>query len=291
MHILLKRIVEQQGVQGQYYDLGVDFSNFRRMLDGADGQIQQRFEQAIGAKLIGKRVRAKASRGYKQFVKNYEFDVTKITIDDYYDNFVVVAYDNTTPKPKEYFLKSGFKVEILGPATGAPSPQKGGPEPTPAPTPNNPTKGPNMAQHQPMAYAPPGRTPKEEEALKESDAKEHTGYSVEAIEQDIKPWLPTILSKPETAMRDFIKGLGWIETIGRGKTIAVFELKIPTNTLRIRISPQAVEQILHKISKDASTISTTYKLKKMELNETKDEWRLVIVKHMTDKSVIAGAGQ
>ena len=82
------------------------FTNyFRRTIDGTSEQIKHKFEQAIGEKLNGKRVRARASRGYKQYVKDYEFDIVKISLDDYYDNYVVVAHDNTTPKPKEYFLK------------------------------------------------------------------------------------------------------------------------------------------------------------------------------------------
>ena len=85
MQISLKRILEQQGME-QFYDLGKDFSNFRRTIDGADEQIKQRFEQAINSKLNGKRIKARASRGYKQYVKDYEFDVVKVTIDDYYDN-------------------------------------------------------------------------------------------------------------------------------------------------------------------------------------------------------------
>src|ERR1035437_3143126 len=164
--ISLLRVVESYGAEGQYYDLGKDFSAFRRMIDGADQQVRQQYEKQISTKLVGKRIRAWASRGYKQFVKNYEFDVTRITLDDYYDNFVVVAYDNTTPKPKEYFLKPGFKVQILGPSTGQPSPQKGG-DPrfeTPksvGPTTIQPKLNPNAAQSQPMALAPAGKTPSE----------------------------------------------------------------------------------------------------------------------------------
>ena len=159
--IKLSRIVESYGAQGQYYDLGKDFSAFRRMIDGADQQVKQQYEKAISDKLVGKRVRARASRGYKQFVKDYEFDVAKVTLDDYYDNFVVVAYDNTTPKPKEYSSQTGFKVQILGPSTGAPSPQKGG-DPRfekpvqPGPTTIQPKQYPTAAQFQPMALAPAG---------------------------------------------------------------------------------------------------------------------------------------
>ena len=101
--IKLKRIVESYGAEGQLYDLGQDFSAFRRMIDGADQQIRQQYEKQIASKLVGKRVRARASRGFKQYVKDYEFDVTKVTLDDYYDNFVVVAYDTLDSKTKRVF--------------------------------------------------------------------------------------------------------------------------------------------------------------------------------------------
>ena len=286
MIIKLKSLlVEQQGVEGQYYDLGKDFFNFKRMVDGADEQIKQKYENAINAKLAGKRIRAKASRGYKQYVKIYEFDVSRITLDDYYDNFVIVAHDNTTPKAREFFLKSGSKIQILGPATGQAAPQKpGAPKPSPAPIPTNPKKNATKAQREPMAIAPAGRTPGEE-PMKE-DQHNHEAYPIDAIGQDIKPWLPSLLLKPETAMRDFITGLGWMQTVGRGKTMAIFELKIPVDFLKPQVTPEVVKQVLAKVSKPEGTIATEYKLKKMEMTEGKDEWKLQIIKTMTDRTAI-----
>mgnify|MGYP007002354048 FL=1 len=104
----LKKLIESYGAAGQYYDLGKDFANFRRMVDGATQQIRLQYEKIISSRLAGKRVRARSSRGYKQYVKDYEFDIVRISIDDYYGNYVVVAHDSTTPKPKEYFLRTEF---------------------------------------------------------------------------------------------------------------------------------------------------------------------------------------
>lgn len=270
--IKLKKILEQYGAEGQYYDLGKDFSNFHRYIEGADSQITQQFEKSIGAQLVGKRIRARASRGYKQYVKDYEFDVTKVTLEDYYDNYVVVAYDSTTPKPKEYFLKPGFKVQIIGPATGQPSPQKGG-KPTPIPTPIQPKKNPDVAQSQPMALAPSGQTPSEQPLDEEGDGKEqeyYDAYPIDDIMEDIKTWLPTLLLKPKTAVRDFVKGLGW-----KAKNKAVFDLKIPLDVLKKGVTPEAVQRIL------AST-GGQFTLKKMELNDNKDEWTVRIIKTMRD---------
>jgi len=289
--ISLRRIVEQQDSTGQYYDLGRDFANFKRAIDGSFEQVKQKFEQAIGSKLVGKRVRARASRGYKQYVKDYEFDVTKITLDDYYDNYVVVAHDNTTPKPKEFFLKPGFKVTILGPATGEPSPQKGGPDKATDQTPKagtptqpqaTPKTQPDAAQHQPMAQAPAGNTPSERPLEEDGGGTGHyDAYSVDTIAQDIKPWLPKILAKPETALRDFITGLGWLKDYGQGKTIALFDLKLPQKSLVVRMDKNVMTNILRALNKQG-TIGITYDLAKMDYDEPNETWDVRIKKTMTD---------
>ncbi len=287
--IKLGRIVEQSGAEGQYYDLGKDFANFRRTIDGANEEVKKRFEQTIGTKLNGKRIRARASRGYKQYVKDYEFDVTKVTLDDYYDNYVVVAHDNTTPKPKEYFLKAGFKVQILGPATGQPSPQKGG-NPLQAgqqqapQQPVQPKTEPNAAQHQPMALAPAGRTPSEQ-PLEEAGAGYYDAYPIDSIAQDIKTWLPSILLKPNTALRDFIKGLGWLKDLGRGISVAMFDLKVPADMIKPNTDGEKVKQLVAQSGKPESTIDTKYEIVKLEPDEAKGEWNIRVKKTMTGKHI------
>lgn len=282
--ISLKRIIEQQGSEGQYYDLGKDFANFRRTIDGADDQIKQRFEQAIGSKLNGKRISARASRGYKQYVKQYEFDVTKVTLDDYYDNYVVVAHDNTTPKPKEYFLKTGYKIVILGPASGQPAtgekevekPQGQQPSNQPTAEPSQPQQAnPDAAQSQPMKPA--------QQQVKEAGAGtgHYDAYSIDAISDDIKSWLPSILLKPETAMRDFIKGLGWMKELDNGQSVALFDLKLAVNAMKVKLSEQLIQSLLEKINRHG-TIDTKFELVKFEPNEKKDEFLVRIKKTMTD---------
>lgn len=284
--ISLSKIVEQIGAGGQVYDLSKDFSSFRRTIDAADQEIMNRFEQSIKNKLIGKRIIAKASRGYKQYVKSYEFDVSNVSIENYYDNYVVIAYDNTTPKPKEYFLKPTFRVTILGPATGHPSPQKGGPEkPKESPIPDSVRTEKIPPQHQPMAQAPVGNTPSEQPVREVRGSGYIDAYPIDQIIQDIQPWLLSILKKPKASPRDFIKGLGWMSKAGKGKVIALFDLKIPIDDLRVSISKNDMDNLLKKVSKYGSTIDVTYEVSKMELNETKDEWLIRIKKTMTDKSV------
>lgn len=290
--INLKRIVEQTGMEGQYYDLGRDFFNFKRAVNGTMEQVKSKFDQVIGQKLVGKRVRARASRGYKQYVKDYEFDVAKVSIDDYYDNYVVVAYDNTTPKPKEYFLKPGFKITILGPATGQPSPQKGGkPQPgeqgiTPKAEPLQ-HQNPDQAQHQPMMQAPAGNTPsdREMEESKNPVRESYDAYSMESIAEDIKPWLSKLLLKPNTPLREFIKGLGWMTNTGKGKTVAMYDLKIPESQLKYRLSPEILKEILGEMNRQG-TVSIIYTLISATLEKPSREWQIRIKKEMTDTTGI-----
>lgn len=293
--ISLLRIMESYGSDSQYYDIGKDFASFRRMIDGADQQIRQQYEKQISQKLVGKRIRARASRGYKQYVKDYEFDVSKITLDDYYDNFVIVAHDSTTPKPKEYFLKPGFKVQILGQATGQPSPQKGG-DPNQskkqnAPQqPTQPSQQPSQAQHQPMTVAPTSGTPSEQEPVKEDDERgeQHNGYhdayGIDVISKDIQGWLPDILEKPGTALRDFIKELGWQKDLGNGTSVAMFDLKIPADSVKKGIPVEKMAQLVASANKDGNPV-TKFEVVKLEPDDVKGEWNIRIKKTITDKSV------
>ena len=289
MTISLKRIVESYGAEGQYYDVGKDYSAFHRMIDGADQQIKQQYEKTISDKLVGKRVRAHASRGYKQFTKNYEFDITKISLDDYYDNFVVVAYDSTTPKPKEYFLKTGFKVQILGPANGQPSPEKGG-DPRfqktkeAGPTTIQPGKDPQAAQSQPMALAPVGRTPQETPMKEGQNDGLYDAYGVEEISEDLKSWLPEILLKPKTALREFVKGLGWRKDIDENTKVSMYDLRIPGNMVKPNVNQETIKKLLEKaalapvIGEDQGKTKIKYDLVKIDADKKKSEWNLRIKK-------------
>jgi hypothetical protein len=290
--ISLLRIIESYGAEGQFYDIGRDFSSFRRMIDGADQQIKQQYEKSISDKLVGKRIRARASRGYKQYVKDYEFDVTKITLDDYYDNFVIVAYDSTTPKPKEYFLKTGFKLQILGPATGKPSPQKGGDprfekQQQPGPTTIQPTQNPQVAQSQPMALAPIGQTPQEIPMKEGQNDGLYDAYGVDEIAEDLKSWLPEILSKPNTALREFVKGIGWRKDIDDNTKVSMYDLRIPSNMVKPNVNEDTLRKMLEKasetpvIGEERGKFKTRYDLVKLDPDKKKSEWNVRIKKVTT----------
>ena len=256
--ISLKRIIEQQGATGQLYDLGKDFANFRRTVDGSFDQIKARFEHVIGEKLKGKRIRARASRGYKQYLKDYEFDVAKITLDDYYDNYVVVAHDNSSSKPKEYFLNPGFKIQILGPATNTAE----------SPSPAAPVS-PDKAQSQPMMPAQP------RQQVKENDKIQADAYSIESIIKDVEPWMNKLLKKPDDTLRDFVKGLGWTKD-----GISLFELVLPVSHMKVK----PTKEILSKLVQTANSPEHSYAVKHIKENEDA-ETVIVQIKKSTNKAI------
>jgi hypothetical protein len=204
-------------------------------------------------------------------------------LDDYYDNYVVVAQDNTTPKPKEYFLKAGYKIQILGPSTGQPSPQKGGDPKMQKPQvqqPPTPKTNPDAAQSQPMV--PPPKPIKEEG----HDTDTYDAYGIDAIEQDVKKWIPDLLKKPETPVREFIKKLGWMKKLENGKSIAMYQVTLPSDVLKAPLSQQALRDILTNSSKMSGTISTEFELKDITPSETNDMWTIWIKKTMADTTSI-----
>ncbi len=89
-----------------------------------------------------------------------------------------------------------------------------------------------------------------------------------------------MLAKP-VAIRDFIPKIGWMKTVGHGKKIAMFDLKIPTNVLKQKLSPTIIQYILN--NRSASGVS--YELKAMEYDKTKNEWNIRIRKTMIGPTV------
>lgn len=274
MRIVLKRLLEQQGSEGQYYDLGRDFSTFKRAIDGSFEHVKATFEKAIGSKLVGKKIRARASKGYKQYVKDYELNVTRITLDDYYDNYCVVAHDESSGKSKEYFLKPGFKIQIVGPADAKRAEQPQQPQaPAPQDAPMHTAAGP----------ASTGQGMSHEEPMNEK-ANPYDAYSIEEIIKDIKPWFSTFLKDPRVgennAMRDFVKGLGWKTAGGDGKTVALFDLRLPNQMAKFKLTSEIVADVLNK-SNLKSGGKSLFELKNLQYDEKNEEFNLRLKKTTT----------
>lgn len=125
--ISLSQILEQSD-QGQFYDWTRDFDLFKNTLNSTTEQAKSRFEKALSSKILNKSVLVRASRGYKQPVKDYTISrVTGVNINDFYDDWVVVLKNENN---KEHFLTAGYKIKIVNGGIA--------PEPGSAETPQQP---------------------------------------------------------------------------------------------------------------------------------------------------------
>lgn len=112
---------------GQEYNVGFDFTNFERTIaaftENAKNQFQQKLMNLVG----NKQVFLRGSKGYGQPIKDYTINVKGVSIDFYYERYVVVFKDEDD---KEYFLETGYRIKILGQAQIVPkAPRKKKKEP------------------------------------------------------------------------------------------------------------------------------------------------------------------
>lgn len=259
----LKRIVEQQESASQYYDLGKDFFSFTHAMDSATEAVKNQFEQAIGSKIKGKKIRARASRGYKQFEKDYEIDAANVSIDDYYDNYVVVV---KATNGKEYFLKPGFKVQVLG-----------------AMEPEKPQQQPQQQAQQPTQMSQPGQPPENAEQPRISEEKGAVNtYSIEDIENDLKKWLPTFLMSSDTNFKPFIPRTGVIRKNKNTQEVS-YGITIPVSEVPGITADQISSEMQNLSMKEADPtnpdgINTIYKLAKFD---TRGDKYVIIINKIT----------
>lgn len=114
-------IVAQSTPQGQEFNVGVDFTNFERTIAAFTENSKNAFQQKLMSIVANKKVFLRGSKGYGQPVKDYTINVKSVSIDFYYERYVVVFKDEND---KEYFLEPGYKIKILGQAQIVPKPQK-----------------------------------------------------------------------------------------------------------------------------------------------------------------------
>jgi len=119
---LVKLILEQDTVQstagGQPlppgavdYNVSSDFSEFETKIANATEQSKSAFLRNLNSRVLGKKVSVQASKGYGQPIRDYTISVTSTSLDYFYDRYVVILRDEND---KEYFLKTGFKITIVG---------------------------------------------------------------------------------------------------------------------------------------------------------------------------------
>jgi len=269
----LKRIVEQAETTAQFYDLGKDFFSFIRAMNSTTEDVKTRFGQAISVKLKGKKIRARASRGYKQFEKDYEIDVANVSLDDYYDNYVVVVKGTNG---KEYFLKPGFKVQILGAAEQPEQPSPQTPEPSKTQTQPSPPKQQSSSAPQSKQPEPPEQQSVQEEGGPELVRK----YPVESIERDLSTWLPPLLMQSNANLKQFIPRDGVARTKDR-KTVASYAVTIPVNELP-GLTVDQVKSELSRASRLASSVSDIESFYTLDKFDTRGDKYVIIIRKITN---------
>lgn len=131
--------------QGNTYDLGFDLEDFQKKLSQATETVKNEFKEKVLSQIANQKIQFRASKGYGQPEKEYIVNVDDVSIDFYYENYVVVIKGREPNKQKqsEYFIKYPYVIKKLGAAT-VPSKKKdtsATAAPVPTPTQNVATKG------------------------------------------------------------------------------------------------------------------------------------------------------
>lgn len=98
------------------YDINSTFTNFDKELKSATEDIKIKYQKAIQDRILGKKIILRASKGYKQPESDYTVNVIGVQIDYYYDRYVVIVVGREEKEQKvhKFFVKTGFKIRILG---------------------------------------------------------------------------------------------------------------------------------------------------------------------------------
>ena len=102
----------------QPYDVQTDFGTFDVSLKKSTEALKNNLQQSIQNKILGKKIVARSSKGYKQPETDYTINVTGVAIDYYYDRYVIVVMGREESKQKvaKFFIKTGVPIKVLGAA-------------------------------------------------------------------------------------------------------------------------------------------------------------------------------
>lgn len=98
------------------YDVQPDFTSFDQKLKNSTESLKINLQKTIQDKILGKKIVVRASKGFKQPEADYTINVTGVSIDYYYDRYVIIILGREENKQKmaKFFIKPGFKIKILG---------------------------------------------------------------------------------------------------------------------------------------------------------------------------------
>jgi hypothetical protein len=118
---------QEQGQQDpNLYDVKPELTDFETRVSQSTLQNKGEFQNKILSKIGNKQVQLRASKGYGQPEKDYVVNVSGVSIDFYYEKYVIIVKGREQGKQKEseYFVKAPYQIKILGNAVVTPSAKK-----------------------------------------------------------------------------------------------------------------------------------------------------------------------
>ena len=117
---------EQVQQDSNLYDAKSDLNDFESRVSQSTLQNKSGFQSKIMSKIGNKQVQLRASKGYGQPEKDYIVNVSGVSIDFYYEKYVIIVKGREQGKQKEseYFVKAPYQIKILGNAVVTPSVKK-----------------------------------------------------------------------------------------------------------------------------------------------------------------------
>ncbi len=118
---------QEQGQQDpNLYDVKPELTDFESRVSQSTLQNKGEFQNKILSKIGNKQVQLRASKGYGQPEKDYVVNVSGVSIDFYYEKYVIIVKGREQGKQKEseYFVKPPYQIKILGNAVVTPSAKK-----------------------------------------------------------------------------------------------------------------------------------------------------------------------
>ena len=118
---------QEQGQQDpNLYDVKPELTDFESRVSQSTLQNKGEFQNKILSKIGNKQVQLRASKGYGQPEKDYVVNVSGVSIDFYYEKYVIIVKGREQGKQKEseYFVKAPYQIKILGNAVVTPSAKK-----------------------------------------------------------------------------------------------------------------------------------------------------------------------
>ena len=101
------------------YNLKFDIDDFENKISQSSEKLKNDFKDKILLKIGNKKIQIRASKGYGQPEKDFIVNVDMVSIDFYYEKYVVVIKGREPDKQKvgEYFIKPPYVIKLLGTAS------------------------------------------------------------------------------------------------------------------------------------------------------------------------------